>query len=896
MDNFQLYRTNIELSGQVKWDLVLESAGENLIVKNFLLSPVSEELIYNKYTDDNILKYPHQDNVKKLYKNIGESFYSHIANSLLTSEYPIITDEQCINSHIGDFEMGCRRNKTYKIHNKQYYFLCPVWLEMLKTDETIVFEISAYSNNKKISSKTVSFNNVYATSSEEEYHNKFVKYFQNYLNFTKISSWFGNNDIINVDLNNQSLSISGLNVSTGEFLDKKEMPEIYNDLICREKALIENDAELLALFKQNNLIAPQLFNFALYFNPEDILPIMFLKDLKGKFITYKVTVSIGALSTSNYKDLDIVDFYSNYEYIPRYYCGAIDSSYEEDLKIVNTLHDSKIPNVLSYLSDFNHVNLTTSNKMIQNTFHWSLVKNNNYIFNLYPGFKGFALDENLNQSNPILYMNNSLYMDTPDIYSEYYSQSLNNIGWCNWVNLYDGSSLFSNFEKYRLLASNFKEEWVHNIYYNPLFRKARMKYLYSKDENILDLIDDDLNILLVRNKSGKDISISYDQLQENGLDGRIALYSYEYMDETIQFVLYNHTANWNDNESYDDSLTEISKNLSNYTLIIASQCDDLLTFRGFYNILNKEKIFTYNYNEDVNGYGSGSDIYELFGNKQDRLYKGDLISSLKYDISHEIDNILNNGKYIEYISQQFPNNKLYKKNLLHILLAISSSMYSPEVDKITRVDLQKSIKVVKAIGPSADTIEIIFNKSTSPGPTVYRYGGKIKPTFIKESDNRKNFLYYKDYLSAEDSEDELGIPINSPWKNSVYSKYNNIYGYAFPSIGYCAIKKIDNWDYQKIPNTHLNKPIINDIEYHWYNNGMHIALISELNFKLESKIIDNKYVNLVDLIKEYIGEYYGISGSILEYVFSLYEYENFFEYKNIKDIKNYIYDIKLTLL
>ena len=901
MDNFQLYRTNINLSGQLKWDLILKPGGENLIVQKLLLSPISELLNYDKYTDDDVLKYTHGDNIRKLYTSLGDSFFTSYADASLLSEYPIITDDKCINAHIGDYEMGCRRNKTYKIQNKQYYFLCPVWLEKLSQDETIVFEISAFSEGKKISSKTVSFAPVISTSDAEDYHNRFVTYFKNYLNSVSIHE--GNNNVINVDHTYKKMTLSGVDVSSGEYVHSLDSYEPYNNMMFRERALLETDEEIISQFPENKLISSQLFNFALYFNPEDILPIMFIDEMIGKFVTYKVTVSIGNYSTSKYKDLELVDFFSNYEYIPRVYCGPADTTFKEDIK------DDQItqPNVLSYMLDFKNINLLTKNKMLQNTIHWSLDGNNDYIFNVYPGFSGFSII-----NDKIVYNNGVMYMDSPDVASSKYSKTSNNMGWSNWITINSQNQLWGNFDKFRKISSNFKSEWIHNIYYNPVWKKIDLKanfalqgLKYSSDQ-IIDFCNDDLNVLLVYNKSNKDISANFPQLNNFYLGERIALYNYKVNGKTIQFILYNHTAEWGGNPSgyYDESLNETTYNASNYTLIITSRYPDLLTFKGFYELLRgKISKFKSLYDEDVDGYGYSTDY-----NEDDKVKYG-LIWALRKDLNNEIDNLLGNdiqGK--AFVHQSYPVNKPYKRYLLHILTLLSASLYASDYDNIPLIQIQNSIYLIRAITPLANSTEIMFNKKDGVGPKLYRYFGKIKPTFIKPGDKGKfNYLYYKDYLSNTDKIDEFGATINSPWKNSIYSKLGNITcGYVLPSVNYYAIKKLDQnlWTYDKLPIISNSQPISADIEYQWFNNGINIVLLDNIECKLESKmIVENVdgqlvegYIKIQDLVKEYIGNLYNISGDLLDYVFSLYEYESSFDYKDIKDIKHYIYNIKITLI
>ena len=44
MDNFQLYRTNLLLGGQMKWDLVVGNTNSELFVSDFHLTPISNNI------------------------------------------------------------------------------------------------------------------------------------------------------------------------------------------------------------------------------------------------------------------------------------------------------------------------------------------------------------------------------------------------------------------------------------------------------------------------------------------------------------------------------------------------------------------------------------------------------------------------------------------------------------------------------------------------------------------------------------------------------------------------------------------------------------------------------------------------------------------------------------
>ena len=68
--SYQLYRTNHRLSGQIKWDLTLESANidnefDGLYINNFNLTPISNRISFDRYQDKTQLNYTHAWNIKK---------------------------------------------------------------------------------------------------------------------------------------------------------------------------------------------------------------------------------------------------------------------------------------------------------------------------------------------------------------------------------------------------------------------------------------------------------------------------------------------------------------------------------------------------------------------------------------------------------------------------------------------------------------------------------------------------------------------------------------------------------------------------------------------------------------------------------------------------------------
>ena len=67
MSNYQLYRTNVYLGGQMKWDLVIDDSVDGLYVTKFNLAPISDnaKAAFNTYS----ISDPHEDNIKKYYNS-----------------------------------------------------------------------------------------------------------------------------------------------------------------------------------------------------------------------------------------------------------------------------------------------------------------------------------------------------------------------------------------------------------------------------------------------------------------------------------------------------------------------------------------------------------------------------------------------------------------------------------------------------------------------------------------------------------------------------------------------------------------------------------------------------------------------------------------------------------
>ena len=68
------------------------------------------------------------------------------------------------------------------------------------------------------------------------------------------------------------------------------------------------------------------------------------------------------------------------------------------------------------------------NKINPQTIHWSLIGDNEYIFNNYEGFAGWRIDQ-----EDSFQTSSHWYANTPDIFADSFAKSYNAMTWCNRV-------------------------------------------------------------------------------------------------------------------------------------------------------------------------------------------------------------------------------------------------------------------------------------------------------------------------------------------------------------------------------------------------------------------------------------------------------------------------------
>ena len=189
--------------------------------------------------------------------------------------------------------------------------------------------------------------------------------------------------------------------------------------------------------------------------------------------------------------------------------------------------------------------------------------------------------------------------------------------------------------------------------------------------------------------------------------------------------------------------------------------------------------------------------------------------------------------------------------------------------------------------------EVIYYNDDKTQEYVIRYDGNIKPTFI--TDDRRNSLYFKDYLSHTSL-------YNKSNKNAYLRYINTGYEPIYPSLDYCSIKKIANLSYDKIPEVYISehetdlKPF-NKFEYSWFNNSKYIVLDDNIKFTVKNEKSNfGIYKPIETIINECIQNYYNTKEpKRINYILSHYNIEYDWEYYSNTNVDDYVYTIIFKL-
>jgi len=409
MNNFQLNNTSIYLGGQCKWDIVVGNYNGQIYIQGFQLSPLSNNVPFNKKGSIDGLNEDHSYTLKKYCNTLKENLWSIVPDLTQTITKKELNSENIEKCSLDNsFIAGVRRSACYSIYHKQFEYLQPVWLEKIIDGDYLVFSFNIYSSNGGVlDSKTLKLTTIDTDGDKEkeklfEFHNKFVVYFYNWLKALDIMGDKGNNKVLDINLQRNIAQVEGVSTLSGQKINPISCNYVCDNLLSYERPNIETDYIITSLLKSHNLLASQLFNLCFYFNLGDVTNPFISNQLTGNMFSMGVDVYEGNSASETSSILERRSIYTNYEFIkksisdPYLQLSQMSPTSTGELKpdgeynIVYEFNGVKGTefNVLDYLQDYSISDIKDINKLSQHIIHWDFIDHNQDIFNLYNGYSG----------------------------------------------------------------------------------------------------------------------------------------------------------------------------------------------------------------------------------------------------------------------------------------------------------------------------------------------------------------------------------------------------------------------------------------------------------------------------------------------------------------------------
>lgn len=436
---YQLLKTSPYLGGQIRWDIPLYYHYDNGIYKcdtpELHIVPLDDNITFNEGNSWKTLNYTHLENIKHLFEQIGDVFFS--AEGEWTGSHWLYNNGDVVDPYSHIYNMGARRVR-FERYGKQFSYLCPLWISEETDPHLFGFEFSIKISGEE---RDHVVRRVMGLSDDicdymSEYFNKSARYNEPDPSAPDPGYQGVNDDLLSIKFDPDYAFITGVQADKGRYTTN-DISYMIHDLLHREIPMIEFDNMLVSKFRESNIIAQQLINLNFLFNMEDISYI-----LKESLLGKHITVALRVMYDGQY--LPVKDFYTNYSNIPVY---RVDQS---------TMSYSK--NVCEYMGDNTIVDYMYTNKFTQPIFHWAMVENPTYIYNFYDGFAPVFKD------GDEYYRIEGRYYDQADV-----SQELHNVynSAASWCKLKDVTNLTSVVTlNYNEIVKNNPEHYTSRLFVN----------------------------------------------------------------------------------------------------------------------------------------------------------------------------------------------------------------------------------------------------------------------------------------------------------------------------------------------------------------------------------------------------------------------------------------------
>lgn len=493
--NYRLYKTLSKLSGNMQIDLVLGvGTTGDAYVRQAHLRPISGTA-YTPVVDERIMDRPHQNNIKQFYDKTKGLFYNSGAPAELASDWFMTVSKhemqnlKYIKNWDDTFYAGCQR-MSYKLYGTTHEVLVPVWLDKCNGVKFLIkfLTVDDSGNEFIITQRELNiseeylYGNINGTpfpyNSAEIFHNDFTKYLMDYFEYIRMMD--GNSSVMNVQFKTGISTISGIQVESGNFTTRQNY-NIVKNLMYRERPLLEANSLLTNTFIDYKMICSQLINFNLCFDVDnmlgspslgdiaaggnmaiqvDVLALRPRSDLEEYFQQSKTRDDLYSFYSKTSRNdtnieyqwqgpLEIRDFYTNHEYVPRPqvkfdYGAGSDMQYYNDQEYWW--------NALDYKKDAQSTEMMHKNKITQNICHWVYAQQpDGNLFNVYDGFGAYAKDGD----KYIIYDHG--FGSTTDTSVDEFDPSADNTIWAGPPRIGDGDDIENTL--------NSTQSWIENGYF-----------------------------------------------------------------------------------------------------------------------------------------------------------------------------------------------------------------------------------------------------------------------------------------------------------------------------------------------------------------------------------------------------------------------------------------------